>query len=134
MTFPLRVFVCVALIVAAGCAGRPEPQAFAGMTMPSPDGCFVHVWDATQFAGTSDFINGPRDYATLRDLPGGRLWRDRIRSATTGSVATVTLWMDENFQGPRLTLRSDTEYRQLPESVAGQTESMNIACSPVSGE
>jgi hypothetical protein len=98
------------------------------MTMPSPDGCFVHVWDALRFAGTPDFINGPRDYATLRDLPGGRLWNDRIRSATTGPVATVTFWTDENFQGRRMTLAPDTEYGWLPEAIVGQTESMNITC------
>jgi hypothetical protein len=98
------------------------------MTTPSTDGCFVHVWDATRFAGTSDFINGSRDYATLRDLPGGRLWNDRIRSAATGPVATVTLWTDENFQGSRMTLAPDTEYGSLPESIVGQTESMSIAC------
>ena len=100
--------------------------------MPSADGCFIRVWDAPQLAGASDFINGPRDYATLRDLPGGRLWNNRIRSAYVGPAATVTLWMDEGFQGGRLALQPDTTYRELPESVSGQIESMNIACPTAS--
>ena len=102
--------------------------------MPNPDGCFIRVWDAPQLAGMTDFINGPRDYPTLRDLPGGRLWNNRIRSATTGPAATVTLWTDENFKAVSLTLQPDTQYRQLPVSVTGQTESMNIACPSVSAE
>jgi hypothetical protein len=98
------------------------------MTMPSADGCFLRVWDAPQQAGMSDFINGPRDYATLLDLPGGRLWNNRIRSAYAGPAATVTLWMDENFQGVSLTLQPDSTYGLFPESVSGQAESMNISC------
>ena len=125
----MRVLICAVLVLSANCAARPG--RFPGMTMPSQDGCFVHVWDGPQFAGTPDFINGPGDYATLRDLPGGRLWNDRIRSATTGPVATVTLWTDENFQGGRMILMPDTEYGWLPESIIGQTESMNITCPVV---
>ena len=98
--------------------------------MPSPEGCFVHVWDAPKLAGTSDFINGPRDYPTLRDLPGGRLWRNRIRSAATGPVATVTLWTDENFRGGSFTLRPDTEYPGFPEALVAEAESMNVLCLP----
>ena len=102
--------------------------------MPSVDGCYIQVWDAPLLAGTSDFINGPRDYPTLRDLPGGRLWNNRIRSAAAGPAATVTLWTDDNFQGVSLTLTPDTQYRQLPASVTGQVESMNIVCPTVSAD
>ena len=101
------------------------------MTMPSVDGCFLRVWDAPQLAGLSDFINGPRDYPTLRDLPGGRLWNNRIRSAYAGPAATVTLWMDEDFRGASLTLQPDATYRLLPESVSGQAESMTVVCPGV---
>jgi len=101
------------------------------MTMPSADGCFLRVWDAPQLGGLSDFINGPRDYSTLRDLPGGRIWSNRIMSAYAGPAATVTLWTDENFQGARLALQPDTTYRSLPQSMSGQTESINIVCPNV---
>ena len=110
------IFVCVVLIFGGGCTPASNRSGFPGMTMPNPEGCFVHVWDAPKLAGTSDFINGPRDYPTLRDLPGGRLWGNRIRSAATGPVATVTLWTDENFQGGSFTLRPDTDYPGFPEA------------------
>lgn len=129
---PVRAIFFVVLVVMAGCAGRPQ-SPFA-MTMPSPDGCFIHVGEAARFAGTADFINGPRDYPTLRDLPGRRLWNNRIRSASVGPAATVTLWTDENFQGTRLTLTPETGYRQLPASVAGRIESMSIDCRSVSAD
>jgi hypothetical protein len=128
----VRALSLVGLVVMAGCAGRAE-SPFA-MTMPSPDGCFIRVWDAPRFAGAADFINGPRNYPTLRDFPGGRLWNNRIRSASAGQGATVTLWTDENFQGVRLTLSPETDYRQLPESVAGRIESMNIDCPSASAD
>lgn len=80
--------------------------------MPSPDGSFVHVWEAPRLTGTTDFLNGPRDYPMLRDLPGGRLWNNRIRNAETGPAATVTLWTDEpKCQGVSLILQPDTQYR-----------------------
>ena len=34
--------------------------------MPSPDGCFVQVWDAPKFVGTTDYLNGPLVYSTLQ--------------------------------------------------------------------
>jgi hypothetical protein len=63
------------------------------MTMPSPDGCFVRVWDGLLIGG-SDYINGPRYYPSLRDMPGGRLWNNRILSAKVGPAAIVTAWAD----------------------------------------
>jgi len=54
-----------------------------------------------RFGGRADFINGPRRYSTLGDLPGGRAWQNRIRSLRLGRTAIVTVWSDENFRGVR---------------------------------
>jgi hypothetical protein len=97
--------------------------------MPNPDGCFVQVWDAPRFDGITDYINGPRTYTNLRDLPGGRLWNDRIRSAKVGPGAQAAAYTDENFQGRFFPLQRDAEHKDLPAYVSGQIESLRIDCT-----
>jgi hypothetical protein len=101
------------------------------MTAPNPDGCYVQVWDAPQFSGAADFINGPFSYANLRDLPGARVWRDRIRSVKVGPSAVAAVYAEEYFRGTSLALYRDTEYRQLPVALSGQIQSLHIDCSSV---
>ena len=96
--------------------------------MPSPDGCFVQVWDAPKFAGTTDYLNGPLVYSTLRDLPGARVWKDRIRSLKTGTRARVIVYGEESFSGPSIRLTPDQDYPTLPENLSGRIASMNIQC------
>jgi hypothetical protein len=97
--------------------------------MPSPDGCFVQVWDDANFSGAFDYINGPRQYPSLRDMPGGRAWSRRIHSARTGPNTTATLFANENGRGAIMTLRADTEYPRLGSPLDGTAESMMISCS-----
>jgi hypothetical protein len=99
------------------------------MTMPSPDGCFLQVWEGPNFVGASDYMNGPRVYPSLRDMPGGRLWHDRIRSAKVGPVATAIAWSDVNFQGETMRLVTDAEYPRLPEAMTAHIESMAVECA-----
>ena len=108
------------------CAGRVPQQGETAM--PSPDGCFVQVWDAPQLMGVTDYINGPRAYLNLRDLPGARVWRNRIQSMKTGVAVRATVYGEEDFSGPSLRLLPDREYRALPEGLSGRVASMNIQC------
>ena len=124
----LRVAALAGLLITAACSSRAPERT--GVTMPSPDGCFVQVWDAPQFRGRQDFVNGPVAYATLRDLPGGRIWRDRIRSVKVGPATLATAYADENFQGVSLPLHRDQQYPALPDWIAGQIESIRIDCTP----
>ena len=117
----------VGLLLIAACASRPPRQQ--GMTMPSPDGCFIQVWDAPHFAGAVDYINGPREYANLRDLPGGRRWSGRIRSLRVGPDALATAHADEQFRGTRVLLHRGLEYVELPAPIRGQIESLQIECA-----
>ena len=97
--------------------------------MPSPDGCFIQVWDAPSHGGITDYINGPRAWTNLRDLPGGRVWRNRIRSMKTGVRTRVTVYADENFSGASMRLVADREYPVLVEGVSGRIASMTIDCA-----
>src|SRR5918993_5094157 len=89
----------VALIATAvGCGGSRSRYA-ARTTMPSPDGCYVRVWDQPGFTGASDFINGPRRYEHLRELPGDRPWSNRIKSLHLGPNAAAVVSFEEKVQG-----------------------------------
>src|SRR5262245_52783738 len=83
--------------VLVSCAGKQEPQGT--WTMPNPDGCYARVWDQRAFRGASEFINGPRQYSDLRDLPGRHDWDKRIRSLQLGSRASVVAWSEEQLRG-----------------------------------
>lgn len=97
--------------------------------MPSPDGCFIQVWDAPRFAGITDYINGPRAFNQLRvDLPGDRVWANRIRSIKTGATTRVFVYAAEDFSGSSLRLQPDQEYPVLPEAIDGRIGSMRIDC------
>ena len=88
----------------------------------------MQVWETAEYGGTSDYINGPREYASLRRLSNNRSWRHRIASVRVGPTATVTAFVDEEFRGATLQLRADTAHRQLPHGIAGQIESVRVDC------
>jgi len=123
----LRLGAILFLFTLIACEASRQP--FAGMTMPNPDGCFVQVWDAPNFSGAADFINGPRVYASLRDMPGSRRWDNRIRSIKVGPAASATLWADEQLQGTSVRLRTDSQYPRLTDVMDAQVESMQIECA-----
>ena len=98
--------------------------------MPSPDGCFVQVWNRPGFAGNSDFINGPRQYPHLRDLPGQRSWRDRIASLRLGPGVSAVAWSQEHFAGANAVLTTDSVERGAFAAVPLQVQSLDIRCVP----
>jgi hypothetical protein len=123
------VAILLGMVFAVGCAGRSGRSTRQGeTTMPSPEGCFVQVWDAPSFGGVTDYINGPRAYTNLRDLPGARIWADRIRSVKTGVAAAVIVFARENFQGASLRLSPDRDYPTFPLELSGHIASMRIDC------
>jgi hypothetical protein len=121
------VLAIVAVVI--GCASASRTPRQGETTMPSPDGCFIQVWDAPRFAGITDYINGPRAFNQLRvDLPGDRVWANRIRSIKTGATTRVFVYAAEDFSGSSLRLQPDQEYPVLPEAIDGRIGSMRIDC------
>lgn len=102
--------------------------AVPGTTLPSPDGCFVQVWEQPLFVGASDYINGPRRYPTLRDMPGRRDWRNRIRSLKVGPSSTVTVFSEENLRGSGLRAIKGTAHAELPNELMADIQSMVVEC------
>jgi hypothetical protein len=117
----LLVFTTVSI----ACGGR-LPHV-AARTMPSPDGCYVEIWDQPQFRGASDFLNGPRRYGTVRELGKSQDWSDRIRSLRLGPRAIATVWSEEQFRGVALTL-AQGRLPQRAAPIAPRIRSINIAC------
>ena len=76
----------------------------------------MQVWEQPFFVGSSDYVNGPCKYPTVRDMPGRRDWRNRIRSLKVGSSASVTVWSQENFSGSALRA---TRKRSAPRTPGG---------------
>lgn len=116
--------VFATMLVACG-AGRSQ----RAWTMPSPDGCFVQVWDGPGFRGVSEFINGPRRYEHLRDLPGRLSWKGRIRSLRLGPNASAIAWSSERFEGRNLPLTTDNRHADRFATLPVDVESLDIRCS-----
>lgn len=102
-------------------------------TMPSPDGCYMQVWDQPRFTGRSDFINGPRRYEHLRDLPGRHNWRKQIRSISLGPTAIALGWSAERFEGFNVLMTGDQRAGGRFPTVAVAMQSLEIRCSGTTG-
>jgi len=123
-----RFRVACMLTLASLMAGCAASRASSTRTMPSPDGCYVQVWDRPNFAGTSDFINGPIQYKQLREMPGRHSWKDRIRSLSLGPSAWAVAWSDEQFGGRSLLLTAD---RGTFTALSVQIRSLDVHCAVV---
>jgi hypothetical protein len=121
------VLLVALLGLSAGCTVH---RSYSTRTMPSPNGCYVQIWDRPEFGGNSDFINGPIRYQHLRDMPGQRSWTHRIRSLTLGPSAWAVAWSDERFAGRSLLLTADRgTFATLPVRI----ESLDIHCTTKTG-
>jgi hypothetical protein len=105
-----------------------------GTTLPSPEGCFVQVWEQPFFTGPSDYINGPRRYPTVGDMPGRRDWRNRIRSLKVASSASVTVWSEENFSGSAVRAARNAAHPELPDSLTARIQSIVVECDSNAGQ
>jgi len=125
-------FVLLFVAIASGCAVHYDvtvPAVTGSRMMPNPTGCFVLVADEPAFAGRREYLNGPTELRTLRDLYQRQDWRRRIRSASAGPGATVTIWTDEQLKGMSMTLRSGDTHDRLPAPFDKTVESVSIACT-----
>jgi hypothetical protein len=116
----------VVVSLAIGCGTGSSPRR--GYTMPSPDGCYLQVWDGPGFNGASEFINGPRRYEHLRDLPGRLNWKGRIRSVRVGPTAHAIAWSQEGFKGASLLLTTDRPRAEGFATLPVDVESLDLRC------
>jgi len=98
---------------------------------PDPSGCYVRVFDAPDYRGAYEYINGPAKFDRLTSVPGGASWYKRIRSARLGPTANVAMFTGERFAGQRLIL-SEAAYPSLPSGFDRSIASMEIRCATAS--
>ena len=127
-----QLAVLLFVVIASGCAVPHDvtvPAVTGSQMMPDPAGCFVLVADEPAFTGHREYLNGPAQLRTLTDLYQRQDWRRRIRSASVGPEATVTIWTDEQLRGTSMTLRSGDTHDRLPAPFDKTVESVRIACT-----
>jgi hypothetical protein len=117
----------LAAIALTGCAAASS-SLVRGMTAPNPSGCYLQVFAGERLRGVADFINGPRRYGSLSNLPNGANWNGRIRSIEVGPAATATIWTGPNRSGKSMDLHLDRPYPMLPAEFSGKVQSMDLRC------
>jgi hypothetical protein len=97
--------------------------------MRDPGGCYALVYEHERFTGAREFINGPRRYASLGDLPFRANWRRRIRSIYVGPAASVTMWTEKGWEGASQTISADIKEPFLSKPLSGRVQSLEISCT-----
>ncbi len=79
------------------------------------DGCWVKIYEDTNFNDNSLTLHGPAEYNNMRDLPGanGYDWGDQIGSLQTGPKCWIIIYADEGYQDTSQTIGPNSEIRDL---------------------
>lgn len=103
----------------------------ADMEMKMVDkNCWIEVFDDTKYDDKDPhlILQGPKEYATLKDLQG-KDWNNDIESVIVGSGATVRAYKERDFKGPEVVFVSGQRIPKLSNlGMSNDIESMKIAC------
>ena len=94
--------------------------------------CWIEIFDDDEYDEDDPHvkIQGPAEYATLKDVYG-RNWSKDIESVIVGTNATVHAWMNTDFTGPELTFTPGQRVPKLSKlKMSNSIESMKIICGP----
>ena len=92
--------------------------------------CWIEVFDDTKYDDKDPHLTlqGPKEYATLKDLQG-KDWNNDIESVIVGPGATVRAYKERDFKGPEIVFASGQRIPKLSElDMGNEIESMKIAC------
>ena len=93
--------------------------------------CWVEVFDDTKYDADDPHVKlqGPKEYATLKDL-NGKNWNNDIQSVIVGSSATVLAYNDKDFKGTEIAFAPGQRIPDLTKlDMSNDIESMKIACA-----
>jgi hypothetical protein len=103
----------------------------ADMEMKMVDkNCWIEVFDDTKYDDKDPhlILQGPKDYATLKDLQG-KDWNNEIESVIVGPGATVRAYKERDFKGTEIVFASGQRIPKLSKvDMSNEIESMKIAC------
>ena len=94
--------------------------------------CWIEIFDYEEYDSDDPHvkIQGPADYATLKDV-NGRNWSNDIESVIVGTNATVHAWKDKDFKGPEISFTPGQRVPKLSKlNMSNTIESMKITCGP----
>ncbi|MEO5957440.1 MAG: beta/gamma crystallin domain-containing protein, partial [Nitrospiraceae bacterium] len=92
--------------------------------------CWVEVFDDTKYDADDPHVKlqGPKDYASLKDL-SGRNWNNDIQSIIVGSSASVLAYKEKDFRGTEIAFVPGQRIPDLSKvDMSNDIESMKIAC------
>ncbi len=121
----LRVLTLSGLVwpLLQGCAATPVPQV---------SHCWIQVFAETDFnpGGDHDIIFGPGSWPDLQHLPRAQRenWSGAVRSLITGPAARATLWPENDFIGPAITVEPDRPVPDLRALGIRRLGSLALSC------
>lgn len=79
------------------------------------EGCWVTIFEDTNYNDNSLTLHGPAEYNNMRGLPNsnGYNWGDQIGSLRTGPNCWIIVYADENYQDTSQTIGPNTEIPDL---------------------
>ena len=92
--------------------------------------CWIEVFDDTKYDANDPHVKlqGPKDYASLKDL-SGRNWNNDIQSVIVGSSASVLAYKDKDFKGTEIAFAPGQRIPDLSKlDMSNDIESMKITC------
>jgi hypothetical protein len=111
-----------------GCAKPPLLEGIGGPA-PNPDGCYVFVYDRTDWRGERAVLNGPGKWSNVERLRlDDKNWRNQIRSIEVGPGATVTLYTELNYRGGSQQFGPSSKPARFGGTLSDGVESIDIAC------
>ena len=94
--------------------------------------CWIEVFDDTKYDVDDPHVKvqGPKEYASLKDL-SGRDWNNDIQSVIVGSSTKVLAYRDKDFKGTEIAFAPGQRIPNLSElDMSNDIESMKITCGP----
>jgi hypothetical protein len=123
----LRILMGAFLLVGVNCVAQA-----ADLEVQVVDkACWVEIYEDDNYDKDDPHIQlqGPAEYATLKDLQG-RNWNNDIESLIVGPGATVKAYKDKDFKGTEISFTSNQRVPNLSKVDMGNTiESMRITCN-----
>jgi opacity protein-like surface antigen len=92
--------------------------------------CWVEIYEDDNYDKDDPHlqIQGPAEFATLKDLKG-RNWNDDIESVIVGPNATVKAYKDKDFKGTEIAFTSNQRVPNLGKlDMSNEIESMRVSC------
>ena len=91
---------------------------------------WIEVFDDSKYDADDAHVTvqGPKEYASLKDL-NGKNWNNDIQSVIVGSSATVLAYKDKDFKGTEIAFTSGQRIPDLSKlDMSNDIESMKITC------